>query len=150
MQSLFDPSANAEIKRRIGQLNNDSPALWGKMNVNQMLGHCAVGIKTSLGDAIIPRVWVGYLFGRLAKRSVLKPESVMGKNLPTDKTFVIRDPETFEQEKAKLLHQVDRFLEVGKKGITKHPHPFFGKMTAEEWDRLQWKHMDHHLKQFGV
>ena len=34
--------------------------------------------------------------------------------------------------------------------VTQDPHPFFGRMTGEEWDRLLWKHLDHHLRQFGV
>jgi hypothetical protein len=29
-------------------------------------------------------------------------------------------------------------------------HFIFGAMTMEQWNALQWKHIDHHLRQFGV
>jgi len=45
---------------------------------------------------------------------------------------------------------VDRFASAGKAGCTTHPHTFFGRMTADEWGILMYKHIDHHLQQFGV
>ncbi|MEP6513238.1 MAG: DUF1569 domain-containing protein [Parafilimonas sp.] len=30
------------------------------------------------------------------------------------------------------------------------PHPFFGKLKAEEWRTLTYKHLDHHLRQFWM
>ncbi|MFD1127776.1 DUF1569 domain-containing protein [Paenibacillus provencensis] len=30
-----------------------------------------------------------------------------------------------------------------------NPHPFFGKLTSEEWSIGLYKHLDHHLKEFG-
>jgi len=39
---------------------------------------------------------------------------------------------------------------AGPAGCTKHPHSFFGKLTPEEWAILSYKHLDHHLRQFGV
>ena len=45
---------------------------------------------------------------------------------------------------------IDRFAAAGPKGCTTHPHSFFGPLTPDEWAILMYKHLDHHLRQFGV
>ena len=77
-------------------------------------------------------------------------EKSFTKNLPTVPEFRVTDEPNFEAEKTKLIALVKRLSEGGPKVLTKNPHPFFGYMTTEEWDTLQWKHLDHHLRQFGV
>ena len=54
----------------------------------------------------------------------------------------------FQDERATLIDLVLRFGSMG--AVTPDPHPLFGSLTAEEWDRLMWKHLDHHLRQFGT
>ncbi len=49
-----------------------------------------------------------------------------------------------------LSRLIDKFAAGGAAGCTKNPHSFFGKMTPEEWAILMYKHLDHHLRQFGV
>ncbi len=71
------------------------------------------------------------------------------KNMPTVKEFKVTT-EDFEKEKSIILAYIDRFIKDGPQIITKEAHPFFGKMELNEWDLLQWKHLDHHLTQFGV
>jgi hypothetical protein len=89
------------------------------------------------------------LFGKLAKKSVVG-EKPFKRNLPTAPSFIVKGEKNFEEEKAKLLELVNTFASGGEKGLTKDPHPFFGAMTPREWDTSQWKHLDHHLRQFGV
>lgn len=72
------------------------------------------------------------------------------KNAPTAPGFVIKDERDEEKEKQNLIVAINNFSEKGKARQLGDKHPFFGKMTHEEWDTLQWKHLDHHLKQFGV
>jgi hypothetical protein len=55
-----------------------------------------------------------------------------------------------DEEKRCLVALVQRFAQTGPDGITKDPHPFFGKLTTKEWDTLQWKHLDHHMRLFGT
>jgi hypothetical protein len=62
-------------------------------------------------------------------------------------TFIIANPQEFEKEKQQLIDMVNSFSETS---ISGEPHPFFGKLTKEEWSRGTWKHVDHHLQQFGV
>jgi hypothetical protein len=70
------------------------------------------------------------------------------QNLPTDPTFVMTGEEkNFEKERGALIEMVNRFTEIN---ITGEHHPVFGKITKENWSKATWKHLDHHLKQFGV
>jgi hypothetical protein len=149
MKSLFDPDVNKEILERIDKLTPDAQAQWGKMNISQMLTHAQRPLKVAYGELLLKRGLIGLLFGGLAKKSLLKPEPFK-KNLPTDPNFVVKDTRVFEEEKENLRSLVIRFAKNGPDGLTKDPHPFFGKLTVEEWDVLQWKHLDHHLRQFGV
>jgi hypothetical protein len=69
--------------------------------------------------------------------------------MPTDKTFIVSDQRNFGEEKKKLLALIERFVRLGPNGISKEKHPFFGKLTPDEWGGLMWNHLNHHLKQFG-
>ncbi len=89
------------------------------------------------------------MFGKIAKKK-LTGEKTFTKNLPTDKSFLITDQRNYDKEKGKLIILINRFTAAGPEGITKNPHSFFGKMSPEEWSMLSFKHLDHHLRQFGV
>jgi hypothetical protein len=147
--SLFDPGERAEIVRRIESLHAGSSAQWGKMTVAQMLAHCQAPLRVATGGLALKRGLFGILFGRLAKKSLSRPEPFK-RGLPTAPEFVVRDTREFTRERDGLLVVVHAYGRSGPGGLTKNPHPFFGPMTAEEWDTLQWKHLDHHLRQFGA
>jgi Protein of unknown function (DUF1569) len=149
MKSLFNASDNTEIIKRINKLNSKSGSEWGKMNVSQMLAHAQVPLQVAFGEVILKRGILGILFGKIAKKKLTGDQNFK-KSMPTDKSFVVSDSRNFEEEKDKLIKLVQRFVNEGTAAITKDPHPFFGEMTTEEWDKLQWKHLDHHLRQFGV
>jgi Protein of unknown function (DUF1569) len=146
VKDLFDPGVKQFIIARINKLTPQSKAQWGKMNVGQMLAHCQVPIGVGLGTNKISRSFVGILFGSLAKK-MLSNDKPFKHHLPTDRNFVMKDEKDFEKEKQGLLTMVNNFSETN---IIDQPHPFFGKLTKEEWSKGTWKHLDHHLQQFGV
>lgn len=149
MENLFTTSATEKIIDRIGKLTENSKPLWGKMNVGQMLAHCQVPLQVGIGEAKLKRTLIGILFGSIAKRALLK-EKPFSKNLPTDKSFIVADSRLVEAEKANLINLINRFTATDSGAFEQANHPFFGKMTADEWGILSWKHLDHHLLQFGV
>jgi len=149
MKNLFDEQVNHEIISRIEKISSGINAIWGKMNAGQMLAHCSVGLETALGDKTQKRSFIGLLFGNMAKKQVFS-EKPFKKGLPTDKLFIINDDRNIEEEKKKIKSLLERFAKAGTAGISKHPHVFFGMLTPYEWGILQYKHLDHHFKQFGV
>jgi len=151
MKSLFNAKDNQEIIDRINSLTAESKAQWGKMNVEQMLAHTRIPLMVAYGrTAMSKRGLISFLFGKVAKKQMITENLPFKKNLPTDKYFIIPNPEAFEKEKSALIENVKLFLEKGPDAITKEPHGFFGKLSPKEWDKLQWKHLDHHLSQFGA
>jgi hypothetical protein len=148
MNTLFNAKDYDEMLVRIDKFQHNSERLWGKMDAAQMLAHCNEAMKTAVGETKIKRVFIGRILGGWAKKQFLtKP---IGKNSPTAKEFVVANKRDFDKEKTELLSYMKRFHEGGEKGTTTHPHGFFGQMTASEWGVLQWKHLDHHLRQFGA
>ena len=150
MKSLFNTSDNQEIIARINTLSNTSQGQWGKMNVSQMMAHCQPPLLVAFGEQQLKRGLIALLFGGFVKKQLTKDEKPFSKNLPTDKAFIVVDKKEFEQERKKLIELVMKFEKTGPTGITKDTHPIFGTMTPQEWDIIQWKHLDHHLRQFGA
>ena len=149
MQNLFDKPVYNEIVERMKKLSPDATAQWGKMNVAQMLAHCKEAFKVPLSEKKIPRAFIGLLMGWMIK-SKLYNDDPWKKNLPTAPNFIIKDERSFETEKNSLMDLVNKFHTAGPGGISKYPHPFFGKFTPEQWGMSMYKHLDHHLRQFGV
>jgi hypothetical protein len=150
MDSLFNKETTRKFFERINKLTPHSQAQWGKMNVGQMLTHSQKPFEIASGK-LVPKVnpLIKLLFGKSARRSILR-DPQFKKNIPTFAEGKIIDERVFETEKKKLIESIEYFHSKGPEGITKAPHPFFGAMTIEEWDTLQTKHLDHHLRQFGV
>ena len=148
MYNLFEQKNAAEILNRIEKLQPTTHAQWGKMNVAQMMAHCAVTLDTPFG-ADRKQHLLGKIFGKIAKKDNLS-EKPFRKNSPTDGSFIVKDPRDFAKEKIRLVNNVKHFADAGPQGITCKKHPFFGDFTTDNWSFLMHKHLDHHLKQFGV
>jgi Protein of unknown function (DUF1569) len=149
MKSVFDVSVLDELTNRIHTLSPDAERSWGKMNSAQMLAHCSAALKMGVGDVKLSHLFIGKLIGKFIKKKLMD-EGPFRKNSPTAKSFIISDDRNFKKEKETLIALLKRFHENGANNTPSDPHPFFGKMTAMEWDRLTYKHLDHHLRQFSV
>ncbi|HET6765080.1 MAG TPA: DUF1569 domain-containing protein [Longimicrobiaceae bacterium] len=150
MKNLFDAARAAEIQQRIASLGADSPPQWGRMNAAQAMAHCAAGLAMATGDVRPPRALAGRIFGAVVKRLALRDDEPMRRNAPTVASLQVADERDLSVEQARLQSLVAAFAAVGSAGCTTHPHPFFGKLTPDEWGVLMYKHLDHHLRQFGA
>jgi len=149
MKNLFEGETVSEVISRIDKLQPASVRQWGKMDVAQMMAHCSAAMDMALGEAKPPRMLIGRLIGGLA-RPVFTNEKPFGKNAPTDKTLVVADARDFFREQEKLKSKVRQFHDGGEVKCTQHPHPFFGALPPQDWSRGMYKHLDHHLRQFGA
>jgi hypothetical protein len=149
MKNLFQPITLNTIKERIEKLKPTSERQWGKMNVAQMMAHCSAALEVATGRKFPKRILIGRIFGSYLK-PILTNDRPLKRNTPTDKSFIISDERDFNKEKARLLALIDEFSSGGETKVTRHPHPFFGKITPDEWSSGMFKHLDHHLRQFGV
>lgn len=149
MLDLFDPGTRAELLERLGRLRDDSPRQWGTMDPAQMLGHCSAALQVGTGDTPRPHSVVGRLLGWMVRKRLLGSEP-FGRNSPTDPTFVVKDTRDFAIEKVRLEALIERFAARGPEAAAAQTHSFLGRLSGEEWGRLMAKHLDHHLRQFGV
>ena len=150
MKNLFDAGVPDEVKERISLLQPDSPGLWGKMDAAQALEHCSRGIESALGDFKPPRMAIGRILVGFIKSKALGNDEPMRKNSPTLPALIVLEERDLGIERDRLCGLIDRFVAAGPAGCTTHPHAFFGRLTPEEWSELMYKHLDHHLRQFGV
>ncbi|TYA69800.1 DUF1569 domain-containing protein [Seonamhaeicola marinus] len=150
MKSLFESEALEEVLLRINKLKSSSKPKWGSMNASQMVKHCHGPIEVAMGtkqlDANIG--FMKKLVFRLFKSALYNDRSYK-QGIPTAPEYVVRDTPVFKTEKDQLITLVKAFngLKDKKEWNT---HPLFGKLTAEQWAKSQYKHLDHHLRQFGV
>ena len=112
-----------------------------------MLAHLQVPIGVAMGTHTVKGNLLMKLILPLFKKK-LYDEKPWKQGLPTDKTFIMTGKtKDFELERNKLLDMVSRFTEAN---MVNEKHPIFGRLTKEQWSKATWKHIDHHLKQFGV
>ena len=149
MKSLFDQTTYTEVLNRLSKIDPKQKPLWGKMNAGQMLAHCKEAFKVPLSEKKLPRMFLGILVGWMVK-SKLYNDSPWKHNLPTAPNFIIKDERNAEKEKTELIALINRFYKAGPHGISKFPHPMFGTFTPDQWGMSMYKHIDHHLRQFGV
>lgn len=148
MRSIYNKAHNLELIDRINKLTPESQPKWGKMNVAQMLSHCQGPMDVAFGNLKLkPNFLIG-LLGKMFKNKILNAAEFK-KNSPTAPEFIRKDAIDFEQSREELINKIIRFSELGQEAIKSNKHPFFGEMSFEDWDRLQYMHLDHHLKQFG-
>jgi len=150
MKNLYDAACVSEVKARLARLLSESPRLWGKMNAPQAVAHCAASMDWALGDSRPPRMFIGRIIGTFIKPLVIRDDEPMRRNSPTSPDLIVADQRELTKEKERLCSQIDRFTRGGPTACTTNPHPFFGRLTPEEWAILMYKHLDHHLRQFGA
>jgi hypothetical protein len=109
-----------------------------------------LGLEWAVGDSLPPRMFLGRIMGWMVKPLALGNENPMRRNSPTAKSLVVADKRELETERQRLYGLIDRFVAGGPARCTKHPHSFFGRLSPEEWAELMYKHLDHHLRQFGA
>lgn len=151
MKNLFDAAVANHVKVRLGKLTPHAERQWGKMTAPQMLAHCSISMQWALGEVVPDKGPLpARLIGRLIKPLVFRNEDPLRRNSPTAKSLIVADKRDLGRERERLSGLIDRFSAGGAARCTKHPHSFFGNMTPDQWAILMYKHLDHHLRQFGV
>jgi hypothetical protein len=150
MKSLRDEKCRSKLIERINNLSSSSQPVWGRMNVEQMLSHLVHANELPFVASVPDR-------SSFISRRVVKPLVLyllpMPKEIKTsaemDQQQQGRPPHGFEEDKRNLIESINKLgtLPVDEDCLF---HPFFGKMSAKEWAMIGHKHIDHHLRQFGV
>lgn len=149
MNNLYQSASVEEVIARIDQLQPASQRQWGKMDVAQMLAHCSAALEMASGKFVAKRSLLGRIVGPRV-RHILVEDKPFSHNSPSSKELKVVDQREFAREKDRLVRCIQEFHQGGESRCTTNPHPFFGPITPLEWSTGMYKHIDHHLKQFGV
>lgn len=150
MKTIFEVEIQHEFIARIQSITGNEHALWGKMNLYQMLCHNTYWNSWILGkgEFVYKQEFIGKIFGKFALRKMIRDEKPLDKNIPTSPQFkVTREKGDLDMEKSKWIELIQTYNEYDNPGFI---HDFFGKMSKEQIGQLVFKHTDHHLRQFGL
>jgi hypothetical protein len=150
MKSLFYTEAYNEVKNRIKTISEDSTPVWGKMNAGQMFKHCQTPFDI-IDGTIEFNVKIGFIKKLIFSmmKSMMYNDKLWKQSVQTPREFVIDYEVDTSTEREKLLIKVDHFHNRKDQEIW-NPHPIFGKFKKDQWGKMNYKHLDHHLRQFGV
>lgn len=150
MKSLADPARRREIEDRLARVRPGDRAQWGKMSVHQMICHMTEAFRCALGQKSVAPVRLA-LPTPIMRWIALRAPITWPHGFPSPPEIAQdRDgtpPVEFAQDHAALLAAYREFCA----GLPDPcpAHPYFGRMTADDWQRWGYLHTDHHLRQFA-
>ena len=147
---MFDLKESTEVIARMNQLTPDTKNLWGKMSVDQMLAHCNVPYEfVYTNKHPKPNAFKKFMVTLFAKKIVVG-DKPYPKNSRTAPEFIITDKKNFDAEKRQLADNIIKTQKLGENHFQNKESHSFGALNIQEWNTMFYKHLDHHLKQFGV
>ena len=148
MKTMWDAACQREIRDRIERLSPEKTAAWGKMSSPQMVCHLAESLKMALGDLPVARKLVPIRYPPL--KQLIVYIAPFPKNVATAPELLARPPRAWSADVADLQALVNRFVARGSQAAAWPEHPAFGRLSHRAWGVLVYRHMDHHLRQFGA
>ena len=150
LPSIYDKAIAEQIIGRINQLNSTTQPKWGKMSVGQMLAHCNVTYEMIYENKHPkPNGFVKLLLKLFVKSKVIN-EQIYPKDAQTAPAFIIKETKDFEVEKKRLTDNIHKVQASGESFFDGKDSHSFGVLNKTEWNNMMYKHLDHHLRQFGV
>jgi len=148
MKSILDPIIRAELIKRVNALTPQHQALWGKMNVNQMMQHCILCEDMVSGKVKVKRVFIGKIIGKMMLKKAIGNDKPFGKNAPSSPLVLSKaEGADIEHDRREWTSRIAGYEHYNEPVFV---HPFFGSMNKEQLGLFAYKHNDHHLRQFGV
>ncbi|MEO8647689.1 MAG: DUF1569 domain-containing protein [Acidobacteriota bacterium] len=151
LPNVFDKDVSETIIERINKLTPESQREWGRMDVAKMLAHCCVTYEMIYEPDKHPKPnpLMGLVLKLFVKR-VVTGEKPFRKNSPTAPAFIMKSDKDFDAEKTRLVEFIRKTQALGENEFDGKHSASFGKLNTTEWNNMLYKHLNHHLNQFGV
>jgi hypothetical protein len=147
MPSLRKDTVRKLLIQRINSVTAGVHPRWGKMDAAKMLCHLGDTLAMALGE--LPTKSANRkLFQSFPVKHLFLYVLPMPKNVPTAPELLKGIPGNLESDRQRIVEKIER-LATAPQDLGPD-HPFFGPLTNDQWNSLQWKHIDHHLRQFGL
>ena len=150
LPNIFTQPVAEEIISRINKLTPATPALWGKMNVSQMLAHCNVTYEMVYETKHPePKGLVKFMLKLFVKNLVVN-EAPYKRNSRTAPAFLVTGSKEFDAEKKRLIDYITKTQQLGEHSFDNKVSLSFGPLSKTEWNNMFYKHLNHHLSQFSA
>ena len=150
IQNIYSAPVSEQFIARIEKIAPNTQNLWGKMNASQMMAHCNVSYDMAFDENYKKsNAFLRFILKNLAKKGLVN-DAPLSKNSSTATEMIIKTEKDLNVEKGKLIANVKNLVTKGEDYFHLKDHPGFGVMTKDEWNNFYYKHLDHHLTQFGV
>ena len=150
LPNIFTQQVVDGVIERINKLTPASQPQWGKMSVDQMLAHCCVSYEMVYENKHPkPNALLKTVLKLLVKNTVVG-EAPYKRNSRTAPAFLITTEKDFNTEKNRLIDYIRKTQQLGEKEFDNKASHSFGRLSITEWNNMFYKHLDHHLSQFGV
>ncbi|TAG56829.1 MAG: DUF1569 domain-containing protein [Cytophagales bacterium] len=150
LPSVFEKEVCDNFIARIHLLTPQTQPLWGKMDATKMLAHCNVTYEMVFENKHSkPNFLIKIILKAFVKDKVTN-EIEYAKNSGTAPEFIIKDDRNFEIEKSRLINYITKTQSLGKSNFEGKESLSFGVLDGNQWNNMFYKHLDHHLNQFGI
>ncbi len=133
----------------INQIEPGAKSGWGQKSADQMLAHCNVSYEMFYEDKHPKPGFVMKLILKSFVKNKMVSEVPYGRNWRTAPVFLIKERKNFEVERNRLIGYIARTQELGENKFDNSEFLSFVKLSKTEWNNMFYKHLDHHLTQFG-
>ena len=150
LPNIFTRQETDKIIERINKLSAASQPNWGTMSVAQMLAHSNVTYEM-IYDNIHkkPNAFLKFILKMMIKNKVVS-ETMYERNSRTAPQFIIKETKDFGVEKQRLVDYINKTQQLGEAYFDNKESHSFGPLNKTEWNNMLYKHLNHHLTQFGV
>ena len=149
LPNIFTPEVSDQVIQRISNLETTSQPDWGKMNAAQMLAHCNVTYELVYDNKHPKPGALGRFLMKAFVKKLVVSEAPYKQNSRSAPAFLISDQREFEAEKQRLIEYIRKTQELGEDHFDNKPSHSFGALNKTEWNNMFYKHLNHHLTQFG-
>ena len=147
MKSLFNSQDRQQTLDRLHRMGPDSQRLWGTMTVPKALSHMGDQLALAMGDIEVKSTWRPESLPLVREAIIyLMP---WPKGVSTAPELLQTDLQEVDAARERLMGLIERFVTEGQERRLA-AHPLFGKISNKTWGYLSLRHLDHHLRQFGV
>ena len=146
-KTVFDRESREELARRMESIDPARGPLWGKMSSGQMLAHVNSALMMATGE--LPTQPKKSPFANPLARWLVIYKLKWPQGTPTAPELLATPPGEWAADLARFRDLLEQAGGRSPDGPWPR-HPVFGMMAGKHWGVLGYKHVDHHLRQFGA
>ena len=147
MKSIWHEQAQQELNDRVGALAWDRRAEWGRFTAPKMVCHLADSLKMAMGDLKVAPKNLPIRYPPL--KQLIIYVAPFPKSAPTAPELLVREPREWASDVADVQGLLARAATAAHhRRLARAPRVRQALETCV--GPFIYRHMDHHLKQFGA